>query len=596
MASIERWKEAGVDLRVYVATVPGIVLGGYRNVFDLQPGGPEGVPNGWVDWSFNPGSDNKAHVARSVSGGVFTIVSNAIPGSGSYWGGRWETDAIAGRRYRASFQVRKPELYTVSSYYRCWIKEYNPTTTSELTIGAMEGWTDSQWITVNMFTNRPPNVAGGYTTIRIILSIQGLSTENWGGEFRNVELLARDSTMPDPGWRDITCDVQSLTTRYGRERFTNRYEAASIALQLQNEDGEYAYKEAHPFNFGPGRQLKVEATYDGITYPMAYGIVDQINDGLALDGTAVVNVNCLDPTTIASNRPTPALPHVSPALPWLSGTRIGFLVDVIGYPYRLIDAGQWGTQRIEGSGRSVRDEIGVTADSEGAAFFADRAGYWVYKDRSWPTLDPKQLNVTADFQARKANAQIPFDEVPTLPGAPTICPNEIVTDYGMSRVVNLVQLSSVNASMQEFEDDESQFDYGPRTYQRMDFVLMGTTQAQYDSYIAQRAADIMEGYTEPKLRLNALTYRPDIDTHDWVWTLSVFLNWLVRVWYQNAKTGWGWLIVTHVQSIEHRITPTEWEVGLVVDQPIAQLDAPVMVQAFWDGTAESDKWDIALWS
>lgn len=596
MGTIEAWREAGVDLRVYVNTVPGIVYGGLRSSVPFNPGGPDGVPLGFTSYSLNPGIDNKTQISRFVeeqgTNDWFYIQSATVPNNSSYWGGTYETDAVANRRYFVTVDVRKIDLY--SGYYRTWITEYNPSTGNETYLAAVDNYATDSWVTIALISSRPLRVAQGWTKLRIRLTGQNpgnATTDSFGIRFRNLEIIARNEAATSPVWRDITCDVQELTTRYGRERFTNRYEVATANLQLLNIDGEYSYKNPHPFNFGPGRQIKVEATYAGVTYPFAYGVIDGLVDTVDLDGHAVTAVNCLDPSTVMANKSVPGLPWVNPPFP--SGQRIATLVDYIGYPYKLLDAGQWTEQAIQASGRSVRDEIGISSDSEGGSVFADRSGNFVYKDRSWLTTDAKLKNVTANFDARQSN-QLPFDGTPTLPGAPRMLPNRLVTDYSQSRIVNYVELASAGTSARTYRDLDSDRDYGPKTYQRMDFVLLASTAAQYEAWIDQRAADIMDGYDQPKLRLNALVYRADLIGNDWTWTLTAFLNWLVRVWYQNPRTGWGWLIVTHIQSIEHRITPTEWETTLSLDQPTYYSDAPITDYGYWDTGA---KWDTSyVWS
>lgn len=607
MASIVDWLTAGVALKVDVATNPGVVLGGALTELPFSAGGNNGVPSGFSDWQSNVAGD-PATITRQVDAdGIFYIGNATLPSGNISFGAQYEMEAIPDRRYFLRVSVRQSVNYPGA--FITYIREYNPTTDHERTIGAINNYTDDAWRVVNTFTTRAVDYANGYTRIRFVIagSRTALQTndDSWGIRYRRMEILARDEVMPEPVWRDITCDVKELTTRYGRSRFTERYDTATINLVLLNEDGEYSYRDPHPFAFGPGRQVRVEATYDGVTYPFAYGLIDNLNDSMDLDGHAVTNVSCVDVTSVMAQSLVPEMPWAPPlSPPYLTGQRIGFLAsDYIGYPYLLLDAGQWTTRRIQASGRTVRDEIGLTSDSEGGNVFADRAGNIVYKDRTWPDVDVNLKEVTANFEARIINDQIPFDGVPNRPDAPTFCPNDVVTEWGLARVVNTVELAAEDGGASLYEDTESIREFGPRTYQRMDFLLSaasgpGGTTPILDAWLDQRAADIMTGYTQPKLRLNTLSYRPDIDGHDWVWTLSAFLNWLVRVWYQNAKTGWGWLIVTRVQSIEHRITPLEWAVTLTVDQPVAHVYAPVMLQAVWDGELSTghDGWDIGRWS
>ena len=176
------------------------------------------------------------------------------------------------------------------------------------------------------------------------------------------------------------------------------------------------------------------------------------------------------------------------------------------------------------------------------------------------------------------------DDTPTAPGAPLICTRELVTDWSLARVVNLVTLAKAGGNAQTFEDKTSQKQYGPHTYQRLDFVL------ENDSDLPIRAADIMSNYTDPVLRVNSVAYAPGV-SGAWEWTLGVFLNWLVRVWYSHPTEFWGFAVCVHIQSVEHRITPDDWYTTLTVDLPESFTEVVWAPTSGWDAGI----WDEALW-
>jgi len=73
--------------------------------------------------------------------------------------------------------------------------------------------------------------------------------------------------------------------------------------------------------------------------------------------------------------------------------------------------------------------------------------------------------------------------------------------------------------------------------------------------------------------------------------LGLFLNWRVRVWYTHPLNYWGYAVVLHVQSIEHKITPTDWETTLSVDLPDAFTELDWNRVHGWD----AGLWDEVLW-
>ena len=585
MASLEDWKTAGVDLRVFLSTSGDLVLPSVETAYPFAAGGPAGVPSGWSQYQDNP--NGITNYAYSVSGGIFNA-GCVTPGYNNISIGAYRKfTANANKIYQAQVKFALQPSHN-DTRFGMMLSGYDPITQTYDWLTQIADWdATTEWQMAAITASRV--LAARYTQIDVLFwaeckNLNEGTTYNWGLQFDAFKIVEFDASAAALTWRDITCDVQQLSWRYGRERFTNRFDVATIGMQVNNKAGQYSYAEPHSFGLEPGRIVKVEATYNGTMYPQAFGIVDQLTDGVTLDGKAVTNITCLDPTSIFSNRPTPFLLGQSG---YLAHQRLEYIVKYMGYPKYSFDNGVagWTMQGIEESGRSLRDEMGITADSEGGSVFADRQGNITYKNRNWLTTDDNLQSVTANLWAKPESDQPYFDGTPTQPNAPTLCLNALQTDWGMSRVVNYVELANAGGTVYKYNNALSQKKYGPRTYSRHDFVL----ELIGEGKLATRANDIMNGYDKPKLRLNTVTFRPGADGNEWTYALRVFLNWLVRVWYQNARTGWGWLIVTHVQSIEHRVTATDWECTMSVDQPTHYEDAPMQNVFAWDDPRA--KWD-----
>lgn len=165
--------------------------------------------------------------------------------------------------------------------------------------------------------------------------------------------------------------------------------------------------------------------------------------------------------------------------------------------------------------------------------------------------------------------------------APIICPRTLGTEWNQSRVVNEVSLANAGGTAREYDNRDSQKRYGVKSYQRHDFVNRNASDLDI------RADDYLNGYGDAVLRLNALQYNPmvgDDPAGIWPWTLSVFLNWVIRVNYRHPLHAWGWTMVTRVQSVEHTITVSGWTTNLTLDHPLAYMDE-----------TEIPGWDMALW-
>jgi hypothetical protein len=175
------------------------------------------------------------------------------------------------------------------------------------------------------------------------------------------------------------------------------------------------------------------------------------------------------------------------------------------------------------------------------------------------------------------------DLVPTLPTAPLLYPNGLETDWNQSRVINQVSLANSGNTARVYANSDSQREYGVKSYQRFDFVNHRSADNDY------RGNDYLSRYGDAVLRLNSLTYNLEVNSPAIKWTLAAYLNWLIRVRYDHPYEHWGWQITTHIQAIEHSITPTDWHVNLSLDDPLSYIDTQVSIG--WDMSV----WDEDLW-
>lgn len=573
-----------MTLKVELATEGSLVLGSNQTNFPFKTGGEYGAPFGWDAGQYyggNNGNESYYNWTTYDDTGITSISPKSATATGA---ALWQLNyfpLVPGYRYQVGVQCRQMDGKPATIRNLTMERSTNGTTWS-FYASVNEGSCLNQWEDLLAQGNAVP---ANYIYGRIMLfnrSNPGGTVAEWGGQWRQLYVKQMDLTPPPITWTDITCDVQGMEIRHGRERFTNRYDVGTLTLDLVNNDGKYSYHNPHPLNLRPGRQVRVTATYQGVEYPQAFMVLDSIDDTMNLSGLVISRWQCRDATSVLSNQNVSS--GYAPAMK--SGARIGILLDQVGYAPRALDAGVYAMQNIFAKGSSIRDECGLTADSEGGNFFADRTGQAVYKDRTWQDTDVNLQQVTADLLAmpHEDGPMPPVDDVPTMADAPIICTREFVTDWSMARVVNIVSLANVGGTAREYLDTDSIKANGPATYQRHDFVL-------FDDYnLDNRAADIMTGFSDPVVRVNSITFAPGL-ADAWKWTLGSFLNWLVRIWYNHPTEKWGYAVCLHVQSVIHRISLHDWETMLTVDLPQSFVELDFASNYGWD----QGLWDEAVW-
>lgn len=425
------------------------------------------------------------------------------------------------------------------------------------------------------------------------------STPPWGVYFRDFVMTdVTTAEAPTFTWREVQCDAMEATIRFGRARFTERYDVGTFSIMLNNVSGEYMYQDVHPWGLRPGRMFRLRARYNGTVYPLCFGVIDRIATFMDPKGKATVNMTVFDTTSYTSDTPTPNIWYYNPSTindpNSKSGSRIHALLNVAGIAQSLrnIDPGVFAMMNIDQSGRGLREEIGVTSDSEGGSFFGERDGTMVYRDRTWSSRDPRGGTVQANFTAfpSELNIGLQPDDVPTDPAAPVICPHTMDTDWSLERVINAIALAVVGSSRRFYNNQPSQQEYGIRTYQRLDFLNWSGFGYSVDTQLQMRANDIFSTSLEAMLRVKRLSYRPR--GANWEFTFTMFLDWLIRVFYYIRDGSWGFATVVRIQSIEHRITPTDWVVSMDVDQPISYTDE---LNPLPPGGWDVAEWDAAVW-
>jgi len=785
-----KWFDDGVRVNLSVSTSGDFVSLGTRTEYPFVAGSG-GLPANWTFESLNGGLTSDVNL--TTADGRFSVsnISTTVSNQNKYYSIVRDFPVVNGKRYNFLAQVRTMDNKTATKYVFSY--QYNGLG-SQYTLTRS---TQADWEQIaETFVPSPGN-----TFIRIRLSIYyyhppfGTPATDWGAQWQGPALVEMSSTYPDPTWKAITCDVQSLTIAYGRSRYTGRFDVATASIGVKNVDGEFTYQTVHPWGLRPGRFVKVTITDPkGTSYPAYYGLIDSITDSFPIDGKVNAVLNCIDTSSLlsTSNVPTTSGENVTS----LSGNRFRNLLDAVSWHPSMMayDAGVYYQQGVYANGRSVRDELGLTADSEGALFWADRNGLLTFRDRNYIDLNPLANTVQAElmaecptyidevrfrfpgiagngmsmpYQSTMAFTQfvtvecyVAFDDasssarqtlvaqngrwefrkdsgkrlgftnwvgsaqstidaplgtgqfiwvmvqydvynglvtfytkttgnyvqlgttvsitgtMPTntngltfggigpslstplkgimnsvivgygtgyvvtfaassFPGQvgatvlnlstgqqitvtqtgtnvivqadPTITPHRLIpidsvptaqyaavqhlkaleTDWTRDRVVNDVQIANQGGAAFQKIDNASQQKYGPRTYQRLDFL----NDNAHPEYNLQRIDDFMVGFTDSILRVNRVTFVPDTDTY--AWALSMFLMDLVRIRYQHPIEGWGYAVATHIQGYVHSLTMNGWETSINLDQPesFVYWDTPPNTTVGWD----IDYWDVGIW-
>lgn len=414
-----------------------------------------------------------------------------------------------------------------------------------------------------------------YVTLTVEL---GISSTSDGGAVVGVWDTARwDRPLTgtwsglEPEWTAVDlCALLAFSMRRGRARAYDRFPASSATVTIADPEGTLSWDsdvDADSLDVRPGRELRATAFHvaSGVDYPVWRGWLEAIEDGFSPAGPPPARFTAQDALAQLAHI---NLPESSPVgAGELSGARVHRLLDLAEWPeeWRDVDTGAV-TMQATNLARTIADDLGVTADSEGGALFVDREGRVAFRDRDWLRTSPEATTIQA-----------------TIGGpAEDVCGAEYELIRTAGDVVNDVQVARSGGTMQRVENAASISAYRRRTWSRGDYVM------ETDADALALANRILTMRSGGQVRMTKLTIRGSNDQATWAFMLAVDYGWLLEVVYTSPlDPGVGWTRRVHVQSVEHRVTPDEWITVLEVDDPLASSADT------WDG---ADGWDLALWS
>lgn len=115
--------------------------------------------------------------------------------------------------------------------------------------------------------------------------------------------VAFDSSPFDPApvWTDITDLTQGIDSKMGRNSELDQIDTGTVTLTLDNSDGVFTPRldGSGVYNIKPRRLARVTATFNGTTYPIAYGVIERWP--YALNNDDSVEVEVVDVTKLLSD-------------------------------------------------------------------------------------------------------------------------------------------------------------------------------------------------------------------------------------------------------------------------------------------------------
>jgi hypothetical protein len=309
-------------------------------------------------------------------------------------------------------------------------------------------------------------------------------------------------------WTDVTDYVLAdpgVSRAFGREGNTEDLVPMELSYTLVNDDRRFEFgNTASPYTplVVPGRPTRVTMLQDAVTYEWAFGFIEDFPQQwdqsgqfgrvpiVAHDYSERMNQDELNGRTFREQA---------------AGSRITVLANISGVPLanRDIDAGAENvmTQTLEGG--SAGDHARQVARTDRGLVYFDGRGYLIFQDGDYRTTDARSTG------SRGTLGPAGSVDIVTL-GAP-------VFHAPASLIRNQITIRRPGGVDQVAADSTSRAKHGHRSY--TDELVFVT-----DAAAAARAAALLADYSDPSLRVQAISFNPERSPGQWGHALGVQLS------------------------------------------------------------------------
>jgi hypothetical protein len=352
---------------------------------------------------------------------------------------------------------------------------------------------------------------------------------------------------------DVSSQVDSINTFRGRNAQADQFQTGQLSLRIVDQNGDFnPQNTASPYYgyLNPMRKVQITATYSGVTYPIFAGFITGYSTSTPKFTGDVVytTITAVDAFRLAQNAQISTVTGATAGQP--SGTRIGKILDAIGWPasMRDIDTGLTTMQADPATPRTALQAMQTVELSEYGSLYVDATGSFVFQDRAFTT---SSVNATAIVFNDNGTGISYFNALWLL--------NDVL-------IYNSAQITRAGGTTQNAINQASIDKYFVHSYNQQN-LLMETDAVALDygrAYVASRA--------ETTTRCDAITLDLYTNNYDLGIKAALGLDFFDPVSItttQPAVSGTSTLSKTlQVFGVAHNITPSSWKTTFTTLEPI----------------------------
>jgi hypothetical protein len=336
---------------------------------------------------------------------------------------------------------------------------------------------------------------------------------------------------------DVSSLVDSIKTTRGRTALSDQ----TGAFNPMNPSSPY-------YNLlTPMRKVTITASYNGITHPIFAGYITSYDTTTPKDVGEIVytTIQAVDGFRLFQNAQITTV--ASATAGQTSGTRIGKILDAVGWPVgmRDIDAGQTTVQADPGTLRTSLGAMQIVTSTEYGSLYMDGFGNLVFQDR--------QLTSSS-----VAGTPVEFNDNGT-----GISYNNAVWKLDDTLVFNKASITRTGGTAQVASNQASIDKYFLHSYQEQNLLM------ETDAEALNNAQAFVASRQETSIRCDAVTLDLYTANYDAGITAALDLDFFDPITVTTTQPGSSSLTKTlQVFGVSHDIRPSAWKTTLTTLEPI----------------------------
>jgi hypothetical protein len=349
---------------------------------------------------------------------------------------------------------------------------------------------------------------------------------------------------------DVSDLLDSVNTNRGRNISSEQFQTGTASIRLLDQNGDFnPQNPASPYYtyLNPMRKMTITATYSGVTYPIFAGYITGYNTSTPKFNGDIVytTITAVDGFRLFQNAQffgvTGAVAGET------TGTRIGKILDTIGWPTALrdIDTGLTTVQADPATQRTALAALQTVATTEYGAIYMDHSGRLTFQDR----------NVTV---ASVAGTPVVFKDDGTAIGY-----FDVKWVFDDTQIYNLATVTRTGGTVQTASDAASIAKFFTHSYNQSGLLM------QTDAVALDYAQAFIASRKETTTRVDELTLDLQQDNYTAGTIAGLDLDFFDPISVTTTQPNNTTLSKTvQVFNVSHSITPNSWKVRFGTAEPI----------------------------